>query len=216
MVLHAIPFKQILAPRNAKLWGLFFQHFTFNWFSYTLLTELPSYMNDELGLDLTAASGYLVLIYLANFLGCSFGGALADCFVNRLKWPTVRARVVTEWSSFGFAAAFLLSVGYWGVKASQQGRAVGLMACATFCIGLAGGGFNVNFVEVAPNHAGALYAFSNFFANISGILTPLVTAKLVEGGGVSGWRNVFILAAALNVTAAVVWTFTATTSALIF
>ena len=95
-------------------------------------------------------------------------------------------------------------------------RSTVALTCVAACLlGFSAGGWNSNFLEVAPRHAAGVYAVSNTFANVAGIITPIVTSALTGGGGAAGWRAVFGLVAAVEVVALVRWSCTVTTEPLV-
>lgn len=74
---------------------------------------------------------------------------------------------------------------------------MGLCACNS-------AGHLSNHADVAPNHAGLTFAISNTLATVPGILCGPVTAELVTGSQ-GRWFPVFVLAAVLNFTGAIVY-----------
>lgn len=49
-----IPWRSIITSR--PLWAIVVAHFSYNWTFYTLLTLLPTYMNDVLGFSIQQVS----------------------------------------------------------------------------------------------------------------------------------------------------------------
>lgn len=74
---------------------------------------------------------------------------------------------------------------------------MGLCACNS-------AGHLSNHADIAPNHAGLTFAISNTIATIPGILCGPVTAELVTSSH-GRWFPVFVLAAVVNFTGAVVY-----------
>lgn len=74
---------------------------------------------------------------------------------------------------------------------------MGLCACNS-------AGHLSNHADVAPNHAGITFAISNTIATIPGILCGPITAHLVTGSD-GRWFPVFVLAAAMNLSGAVIY-----------
>lgn len=68
----------------AAVWAIVVQHFCHNWGFYTLLTWLPTYLNDELDYNLKDAGFASILPYFAC-MACSIsGGWLADGLISTL------------------------------------------------------------------------------------------------------------------------------------
>lgn len=196
---RGVPWTHV-AKWNPPVHGTMLQHFAANWFSYTLLTELPSFLDDRFRISLDAAASLLVPIYVAYSVGQQCGGQLADVAVNRWHWKLKNVKVFIHLISYGGSAACILLVG----ALNSLHSVIACAALATFLLGLAtSGSWGSNFLDLAPNRACGLYTISNFFANMSGILTPIVTSLLVHSP--AQWSRVFALAALINVAALAVW-----------
>ena len=75
--------------------------------------------------------------------------------------------------------------------------AVGVNA-AVFC------GFQVNHIDLAPNHAGVLMGITNGSSNIFSIIAPLVVQVVVYDEEEKAlWRIIFIIAACVYVASAI-------------
>lgn len=78
---------------------------------------------------------------------------------------------------------------------------VGINA-AVFC------GFQVNHIDLAPNHAGTLMGITNGSSNIFSIIAPLVVQVVVyDEADKALWRIVFIIAACWYVASAIFYIF---------
>ncbi|KAJ8599112.1 hypothetical protein CTAYLR_006348 [Chrysophaeum taylorii] len=203
-----LPWRYVASEPSVR--GLFSQHLASNWCSYTLLTELPSFLNDRFDVSLDRAATLLVPVYVAYSIGQQTGGGVVDAAVNDWRFELATARLAIEWVSFAGAAAALLVVAFADTQDALL-FVVSLVSLATFCLGLSvSGGWSSNFLDLAPNQACGLYTCSNFIANMAGILTPIVTSYLVHNP--ASWSRVFVLAALVNLAAVTFWSFTISTT----
>lgn len=98
-----------------------------------------------------------------------------------------------------------MAIGFGGIAAALF--TVGLMndpwmAITVMCIGNAlgafvTGGFAVNHMDIAPNHAGKLMGITNTFATIPGIIGVTVSGFILEATG--SWALVFQVAGAVTI-----------------
>lgn len=61
----------------------------------------------------------------------------------------------------------------------QKGLVIGLLVAAVGFNAAVFSGFNVNHIDLSPNHSGFLMGITNGFSNIAGILAPLAVQFIV-------------------------------------
>jgi len=71
----------------------------------------------------------------------------------------------------------------------------------TLAVGLNGAhfaSFQVNHIDIAPNHAGVMMGVTNGFANLCGIAAPYAAGVIIRNGTdtIQSWRLIFLIAAA--------------------
>uniref|UniRef100_A0A4X2K7Z6 Major facilitator superfamily (MFS) profile domain-containing protein n=1 Tax=Vombatus ursinus TaxID=29139 RepID=A0A4X2K7Z6_VOMUR len=66
-------------------------------------------------------------------------------------------------------------------------------------------GFMINSLDIAPRYASFLMGLGGVFTMIPGILSPTVTGYLIKQDSVSGWKNVFLLSAAINLAGMIIY-----------
>ena len=76
-----IPWKLILSKR--PVWALILSHFCHNWGTFILLTWMPTYYNQVLGLDLLKSGFYSVLPWITMAIAANIGGWVADAMVTK-------------------------------------------------------------------------------------------------------------------------------------
>ena len=76
------------------------------------------------------------------------------------------------------------------------------------CSGIASAAYNVNYLDVSPHYAGQIFSIGNTIANVTGIVTPIITGNILgdkSSASVGRWRVVFFISAAFYVFATLVW-----------
>ncbi|XP_075978185.1 putative inorganic phosphate cotransporter isoform X2 [Anticarsia gemmatalis] len=192
------PWKAIFT--SLPFFALVIAHCGQNWGFWTLMTEMPSYMKQILGVDIKANGAMSALPYLSMYLlGFPFG-FISD-YVLKKKWLSTSAcRKISN--SIGMWGPAVALVGLSYVPAGQVGLAVGLL---TIVVGLNAGhytGFLIVHIDMAPNYAGTMMGITNMFANIISIISPLVAGLILQDeADPNQWRHVFYLSSAIYIAA---------------
>jgi len=77
----SIPWKLLLSKK--PVWALIASHFCHNWGTFILLTWMPTYYNQVLGLDLKSSGLFSVLPWITMAISANIGGWIADSLVER-------------------------------------------------------------------------------------------------------------------------------------
>ncbi|XP_050350972.1 putative inorganic phosphate cotransporter [Nymphalis io] len=171
-----------------------------NWGFWTLMTELPSYMKQVLGVDIKSNGVMSALPYLAMYL-LSFPIGFMSDYILKKKWMTITAcrKLSNSIGHFGPAIA-LIGLSY--VPAGSVALAVTLLTCV---VGLNAGhytGFMLVHIDMAPNFAGTLMGITNCIANIISIIAPLAAGAIIQDeNDPNEWRKVFYVSSAIYVAA---------------
>lgn len=160
------------------------------WIGFTLLSEMPTFLNDELGFDMQSASVLCVFPYLALFISANgFGGIFSYC-QNKRGWHIGKVRKTAHvLAIIGTCSVLLLCafipnkyVAYLFVVITQFFN--GASQCSIGC----------SYSDITPNYSGSLNAIGNAISAVAGIVGPLVVSALISGvGGIWAWRFVFII-----------------------
>ncbi|KAG6449214.1 hypothetical protein O3G_MSEX005919 [Manduca sexta] len=149
-----------------------------NWGFWTLMTEMPSYMKQILGVDIKANGVMSALPYFAMYL-LSFPFAfLADYMPNK-GWLSVTAvrKLSNSIGFFGPAIALI------GLSYTPAGNVMVAVILLTIVVGLNVGhitGLMLVHLDLAPNFAGTLLGITNCSANIISIIAPLVAGAVLK------------------------------------
>ena len=176
---------------NAPVLGIMAAHFAGTWNMYVLLSWLPSYFRDVQGLSLASSGLYSALPWVAMAVGTNGAARMSDRLIARgVAVTTVRKRM--QCTGLGMVAALMLLL----QAAHSPGSALVLLCLATTAGGIGVSGFTAGVLDVAPRHSGIVYAFSNIFATLPGIVGVAVTGWLVDVTGT--YTAAFALAAAIS------------------
>ena len=184
--------------RSKAVWAIIVAHFCNNWSLYVLLSWLPTFVNKGLGVDFASSGWVSAIPHLVSFVFLNVAGYLADRMI-RSGIAVVKVRKICQSIGFGGIALALFVVG-------EVDSAV--LAITIMCIGNAlgafvTGGFAVNHMDIAPNHAGKLMGITNTFATIPGIIGVTVSGYILDVTG--SWAIVFQVAGGVTVFGLVVY-----------
>lgn len=158
--------------------SLIIVHCTHMWGFWTLLTQIPSYMKNILGVDIKKSALLSALPY-AVMCGLSF-------FFIYLS------QVLARWEniSLSFNRKFFNSIGHWIPMISlialgyvTEEHITLAVVLLTLTVGISAAtylGFQVNHIDLSPNYAGTLMGITNGAANVMSALAPLVVGLVVD------------------------------------
>lgn len=190
---RSMPWRRLLLRH--RLWATVAAHFASVWTLYVLLSWLPSYFRDVLGLSIGGAGLYSALPWIAMFATTSVAAPLSDRLIAR-GLPVTRVRKLFQ--CVGLLGAALLLV--LARDAHTVHSAVGLLCGATAMLGFTWLGYAPALIDLAPRHAPLLVGLSNSFATIPGIVGVGATGFLVQATG--SYAAPFLLTAAVGVAGA--------------
>ncbi|XP_046392975.1 vesicular glutamate transporter 1-like isoform X2 [Ischnura elegans] len=186
---------------SLPVWAIAIAHFCENWGFYTLLTELPTYLTDVLGLDLKSVGFLSAMPYLLMGFVVQFGGLIADYLIFKKRFSKTQIRKICTCGAFVFQAVFLLLAS----KARSPPLVITLLTFAVGIGGFAWAGFSVNHLDLAPQYASILMGISNTMATLPGMISPSLTGYLVQHKSALEWEVVFYIAAGIYLTGALLY-----------
>ncbi|XP_074175385.1 putative small intestine urate exporter [Rhinolophus sinicus] len=191
----SVPIKAMM--KSLPLWAIIVSHFSEYWYFYILMGYTPTYISSVLQVSLTE-SGFLSALMLGVTFMCTFlGGLLADCLLSRKLLRLIVIRKL--FTAVGVLLPTVFSVSLSWVTSSFSTTIAFLVLC--FAAGsLCQTGALLNFLDIAPRYSGFLKGFLLVFSQISGAISPTVAGVFISQDSEVGWRNVFLLSAAINVS----------------
>lgn len=181
---------------SLPVWAIVVANVTSDWGAYTLLTNIPTYINEVLKFDITSNGLVSALPYIAFWLVINIGGWAADFCRDKQLLSTSLTRKV--FNTFGKVVPAVMLIGLGYVDCSQSTIAIVLLVLAVSLTGTQYSGYLVNHVDIAPKFAGILFGISNSLAAVTGFISPVVVGIITEEGQTRAeWQIVFYVAAAI-------------------
>ncbi|XP_055545793.1 putative inorganic phosphate cotransporter isoform X3 [Wyeomyia smithii] len=186
------PWKAIFT--SAPMIALIITHSSHNWGFWTLLTEMPTYMKNVLELEIKKNALLSSLPYLVMWILSLIFSPISDFLINHHYLSRVASRKV--FNSIGLWIPMCALLGLAFVPAGQTDLAIGLLTAAVGINAATYLGFQVNHIDLAPNHAGTMMGITNCAANIMSIIAPLIVGQVLDDDkDPVQWRTVFYIAA---------------------
>jgi len=176
---------------SLPVWAIIVCHFCNNWAGYVLLSWMPTYISQALGVNYAAIGLFAMIPSLASFLFLNVAGWTTDYLASK-GMATIRIRKLMQSIGFGGYAAILLVVGY----VTSPVLAIALMTLGAMLGAFVAGGFLVNHLDIAPKHAGVLMGLTNTAGTIPGIIGVTVSGLILQW--TDSWALVFQVAAVIN------------------
>jgi MFS family permease len=178
--------------------AIFVTHCGQNWGFWTLMTEIPSYMSDIMKYDIKDNSLLSALPYFVLWILSFFFSPLADFLIVRHYLSIGNVRKI--FNSIGLMVPAITLVALAFVDSSQKDLALALLVITVGFNAAVYSGFNVNHIDLSPNHAGPLMGITNSLSNVVSILAPLAIKVIpYEQTDPILWRYVFCIAAGIYV-----------------
>ncbi|XP_059615194.1 vesicular glutamate transporter 2-like [Phlebotomus argentipes] len=183
------PWKDIFT--SMAVWAAVVAGFTFSWGSYTLLTQLPMFLNDTLNFNLDTTGIMASIPYMVVTALLFVSGFLAD-------WTQVKGYLrAGQVRRFFNCGAFIVQMAFMLLTAFTTDPTLSIVFIS---LGVGAGafawsGYVVNPLDLAPSHASIIMGLSNTFGTIAGIVTPIVTGYIVTDRTRDQWRIIFYIAA---------------------
>lgn len=188
------PWKAILT--SAPMIAMTIAHMAHNWGFWTLLTEMPTYMKEVLKKDIKKNALLSSLPYLVMWILSFVFSPLSDFLINRQYLSRVVSRKLFNTIGLWVPMAALLGLAF--VPKGGSDLAIVLLTLAVGINSATYLGFQVNHIDLAPNHAGTMMGITNCAANIMSIIAPLIVGELItDPSDPIQWRWVFYIAAAI-------------------
>ncbi|CAD7015092.1 putative inorganic phosphate cotransporter [Ceratitis capitata] len=192
---RAVPWKDIFTSKQFLV--LIFNHCTNNWCFWTLLTQMPSYINSVLGKDIKSNALLSALPYI-TMLALSMACCPIVSWLEKSKLlnATVSRKIFNTISQW-IPVVTLISLGY--LRPDQGDLAIILLTVTVAINTLGHFGYAVNHLDLAPNFAGTLMGIVNCSSNVMGIIAPLVVGYIVtDTTNIYQWRIIFTIAGCMS------------------
>ncbi|XP_072382790.1 putative inorganic phosphate cotransporter isoform X1 [Diabrotica undecimpunctata] len=189
---HNTPWKRILT--SSPFWAVTLAFVGANWGSSILLTQTPTYLHNVLNYEIKSNSLLSAAPYVAMGLCSVIFSPICDYLINRNIVSRGNARKIFNSIGTLLPALSLALLGFIPKEHSYLSVALlifnGGITAGGFC------GFQVNHVDLSPNHSGILMGITNSSTSIFSIISPLIVQFIVTDlTNQIQWRIIFIIAA---------------------
>jgi MFS family permease len=181
------PIAWALILRARSAWAIFLLHFSSNWFTYFLISWLPTYFLLGRHFSLQSMALGSSLPFLSALFGTNLFGALIDHFSRKHNRTRVSKLFLL---AFAAAAAILLLLPH----VSSPPITVFLLCLSAVLMTGATPVFASGSLDLVPRSAGSFVGVQNSIANLAGVLAPVLTGYLAAA---HGWNAAFACSAAV-------------------
>ncbi|KAJ8923276.1 hypothetical protein NQ315_001833 [Exocentrus adspersus] len=188
------PWKEILT--SLPFWAITLSFVGANWGSSILMTEIPTYLDKILNYDIKSDSVLSAAPYVAMWICSVIFSSVCDMLINKEIFSRGTARKI--FSSIGtmVPAVSLGLVGFIPKDRPQLSVALLIINGGVTAGGLCG--FQVNHIDLSPNHAGTLMGLTNGLTSVFSIISPLIVQYIVtDQTNQLMWRTVFLITASV-------------------
>lgn len=197
-----IPWKSILT--SLPVWAIIVAEFSEGWGFFTIVTQMPMFLNDVLHYNVSESGLFSALPYLAMAFMLLVTGTLADYILVKKFLSTRNTRRI--FTCFAFLGQAALRVG--STYSTDPLTSMILLSIGVALAAFAASGYTVNYLEVAPPFSGILMAISNSIATLSGIISPSLTGYIVTTRSREEWQIVFTISGLIYVVGTIFyWNF---------
>ncbi|XP_026734766.1 putative inorganic phosphate cotransporter [Trichoplusia ni] len=186
-IFTSIPFISLIILHSGQNWGY-----------YTLMTEMPSYMNKILNVDIKANGVMSAVPYLAVYILSFPFGYISDYLPNhKILSVTATRKLSSSIGHYGPAIALIV------LSYVPAGNITLAVAVLTIVVGLNVGhitGVMMVHLDMGPNFVATLFGISNMLSNIVSILATLAAGFMLQDEtNPSDWKKVFYTTSAIYV-----------------
>lgn len=177
--------------RSRAVWAIIVAHFCNNWSLYIMVSWLPTFVSEGLGVDFASVGWMTMIPHVASFVFINVAGHVADrLLAGGMAVVTVRRTMQTV-GCLGTAISLLI-VG----QMESAWAAITVMSIGTALGAFVTGGFAVNHMDIAPRYAGTLMGLTNTAGTIPGMVGVYVSGLILQA--TDSWAVVFQVAAAVT------------------
>ena len=177
--------------KNKAVWAIIVAHFCNNWTLYVVLSWLPKYVNEGLGVAFAAVGIVSMLPHITSFVCLNVAGNIADRMI-RHGMDVTFVRKLLQTIAFGGLAICLFLI----PMVESAWAAIGILCLGKLFSAAGVGGFSVNHMDIGPKYAGSLMGITNTAGTIPGIVGVYVSGLILEITG--SWALVFQVTAAVT------------------
>ncbi|KAJ8923285.1 hypothetical protein NQ315_001842 [Exocentrus adspersus] len=195
---------------SVPFWAILINDCGLSWGYWTLLTEIPSFMQNILNFDIASNSLLSALPYAVFWLLSMLMGLAADYLILKKLTSLITSRRIFNSIAMFIPALALIFLSL--VNSTDNILTITLLVVAVGCAAGTFSGYMVNHIDLSPNYAGTLLGMCNTVSNVFSLLAPLFLDAVIHTAGYQEtnkelWTIVFCTSAGIYVIVGFVFIF---------
>ena len=186
---------------SAPVWAIVLCEAANSWGQQLLVTLVPLYLKDAVGLDLHTSGLLSGVPHLGRALLGLLLGLNGDLALRRRWLAPLTLRRLATLASCGGVSVCLLALPL--VVHLQPAVTAALFCLAGLATAFSTVGHPLSTIEISPTFCGTVFGLANTVGGAASLLSPLAAGAILDGSTgaalLAGWRLVFWLAAAVYV-----------------
>ncbi|XP_070504440.1 sialin-like [Chironomus tepperi] len=181
------PWKAIFT--SLPLWAIIVAHTSYMWGYTTLVTQLPSYLDEVLHFNLKDSALLSSLPYMVYTVLVFIAGFLADWIFKRKFLSVTQIRKYFNNISFLCQMAFLL------VAAFNTDKTI-IIVCIVLSVGLgafSSCGYTANVLDIAPQFSSLIFGISCTIATLPGMVSPPLSGYIATTPSAGEYQIIFLI-----------------------
>ncbi|XP_045151725.1 probable small intestine urate exporter isoform X2 [Echinops telfairi] len=191
---RSLPIKAMI--KSLPLWAILVSAFCQSWAYLTMATHTPIYIRSVLHVNIRDSGILSSVPSVFAFVFMIIGGLLADFLLSRKCLRLISVRKLFTAIGTAIPSMFLVSL-YW-VRSSASTSVVIVVRFYIFR-SISFSGIYVNILDIAPRYSSFLKGVLQVIMSTAGAISPTITGFVISQDSDLGWRNIFLISAALNI-----------------
>ncbi|XP_052751162.1 sialin isoform X2 [Galleria mellonella] len=194
-----VPWRSLLT--SPPVWAIILTHATSVFGYFTVVNQLPTYIESILHYNIKHNGLLSSLPYLGKYLCALASSVLADSLRKSEKLSTTATRKLFTGFAVGVPGIMMLAQAYFG---EDRVWSIAIFTLALTINGMVTAGYLGNGLDIAPNFSGTIFGLANTLSSFGGWLSTYMVGELTkENNTVDQWRIVFFILAGTYVFGAV-------------
>ncbi|CAB3230190.1 unnamed protein product [Arctia plantaginis] len=175
------------------VWAIIFTHGASVFGYFTVVNQLPSYIESILHYDIHHNGLLSSLPYLGKYLCALASSVLADWLRRSGKLSTTAARKLFTGFAVGMPGFLMIAQAYMG---GDRVWSIAIFTSALTINGAVTAGYLGNGLDIAPNFSGTIFGMANTLSSLGGWLSTFMVGELTHGNNTpEQWKIVFYILA---------------------
>ncbi|KAM3959615.1 sialin [Aphomia sociella] len=186
-----VPWRSMLS--SPPVWAIIFTHGASVFGYFTVVNQLPTYIESILHYNIKHNGILSSLPYLGKYLCALASSVLADSLRRSGKLSTTAARKLFTGVAVGLPGVMMLAQAYFG---EDRVWSIAIFTTALTINGAVTAGYLGNGLDIAPNFSGTIFGMANTLSSFGGWLSTFMVGELTkENNTAEQWRIVFFILA---------------------